>query len=225
MSESSEAVKAHNKTEENLSKSGKKRKRKQISTHNYYDGLQFIERQKQDGPGVPHRFFSSSYTVTLSSNDNSTKKGNCTVKCQDGQIVHRHANGLAIITVGDTIQSYLESLDQESENISIQKIEFTQTVTTSQSVGGKRRNSKHQNRDTPGSVLPLNTLALMTMSNGEILELKCCVAGTLLELNTKFISEKNCNENFSLLMKDPLLDGYLAVILPSTFPDAKYLDS
>ncbi|GFH49329.1 hypothetical protein CTEN210_05805 [Chaetoceros tenuissimus] len=225
MSESSEAVKVQQNTQENLSKSGKKRKRKQFSTHNYYDGLQFIEREKQEGPGVPHRFFSSSYTVTFSNIGNPTKKGNCTVKCQDGQIVHRHANGLAIVTVGDTIQNYLDSLDEESTNISIQKVEFMQKVTTSQSVGGKRRNSKHQNSNTPGSVSPLDTLALVTLSNGEILEMKCCIAGTLLELNTKFTTEKNCNENFSLLMKDPLLDGYLAVILPSTFPDSKSLDS
>lgn len=225
MSESSEAVKVQQNTQENLSnKSGKKRKRKQFSSHNYYDGLQFLEMEKQDGPGVPHRFFSSSYTVTFSNNDNP-KKGNCTVKCQDGQIVHRHANGLAIITVGDTIQKYLESLDEESENILIQKVEFMQKVTTSQSVGGKRRNSKHQNGNTPGSVSPLDTLAFVTLSNGEILEMKCCIDGTLLELNTKFTSEKNCNDNFSLLMKDPLLDGYLAVILPSRFPDTESLGS
>ena len=86
--------------------------------------------------------------MTFSNIDNPTKKGNCTVKFQDGQIVHRHANGLAIITVGDTIQNYLDSLDDTSENISIQKVEFMQKVTTSQSVGGKRRNSKQKRQQT-----------------------------------------------------------------------------
>ena len=95
-----------------------------------------------------------------------------------------------------------------------------------------------------GIVEPEDVLCTITLSNGGQYEFKCCVSGTVLELNQRLFYNRdngdvmqedakgtNNNEMYrnqdvrlvqadlSLLLNDPLLDGYLAVIMPrGAFP-------
>ena len=82
-----------------------------------------------------------------------------------------------------------------------------------------------------GNVLPNDTICTVTLSNGKVVKLKCCVEGTVIELNNRLLNNvvsdegnssnktkqevDNRSGDVSVLSKDPLLDGYLAVIMPS----------
>lgn len=157
------------------------------------------------------------------------------------QVVHRHANGLCIVTAGTLVEKF-SGVDQKDN--SIVKVEFRISAPDPTSLGGKRKkkakimkNSNNKNEQ-PGLIKPSDTIATVTFKNGRQLDLKSCVYGTILELNTKLIlsfseDDKNQGENRvddntknkvspSLLISDPLLDGYLAVILPNgPFPFRK----
>ena len=59
------------------------------------------------------------------------------------------------------------------------------------------------------------TIAELQLESGETIALKACVFGTIIELN------KNLTPD--VLKDDPLLDGFLAIILPSgSFPPREY---
>ena len=74
-------------------------------------------------------------------------------------------------------------------------------------------------QDVPDAVYPKDVLATVVTTGPKddakttTVPLRCCVWGSVLEVNP--------NLSPQLLQKDPLLDGYLAVILPSgRFPPA-----
>ena len=85
-----------------------------------------------------------------------------------------------------------------------------------------------------GSVSPRDPLCEISLSDGTTLQLHCCVAGTVIELNHRLEAatvkvaegkgEGASNgavvgvRDPSLLLKDPLLNGYLAVIMPARGP-------
>ena len=211
--------------------SKKRKKNQQPNTR--YDGITCIPRESTGRPGTPHRFFASSYTVQMTApsdhidgspdpviNTNTNVSGS-------GQVVHRHANGLAVVTAGSLIQNILANAHSTTDSsMQITDIKFALDITESQSVGGKRkkaRKMKSGGGNAPGVVKPNDTLAVVTFSNGATVDMKCCVAGTLLELNERLVgtdeeSKKKC---LSLFSHDPLLDGYLAVIMPAGFPPIK----
>jgi len=56
-------------------------------------------------------------------------------------------------------------------------------------------------------VFPTTVIAEMRRASGEPIPILACVWGTILELNHSITPD--------ILFDDPLLDGYLAVILPS----------
>jgi len=77
---------------------------------------------------------------------------------------------------------------------------------------------------------PQDTLCTVTLSNGKEIQFKCCVEGTVIEINNRLVDRSNSRSSssdvvttdssttqgdISLLMKEPLLGGYLAVIMPS----------
>ena len=81
-------------------------------------------------------------------------------------------------------------------------------------------------------MLPNDTICTVTLSNGKEVQLKCCVEGTVIELNNRLLNNVVSDEgnssnktkqetiserdgDVSVLSKDPLLDGYFAVIMPS----------
>jgi hypothetical protein len=83
-----------------------------------------------------------------------------------------------------------------------------------------------------GEVSPTDPLCEVYLSNGTKVTLHCCVHGTVIELNHRLGGDSNeggkeetnvesskrgegGNNASSLLVTDPLLDGYLAVIMPN----------
>jgi hypothetical protein len=84
-----------------------------------------------------------------------------------------------------------------------------------------------------GEVSPTDPLCEVYLSNGTKITLQCCVHGTVIELNHRLGGDGNeggeeeannvesrkrggdNNASSSLLVTDPLLDGYLAVIMPN----------
>ena len=150
-----------------------------------YSATEFETRKSSGRPRSPHRFFFTSYTV--SSPDNTSIQ----------QVVHKHVNGLCIVTAGETIPS------------SIQSIKFIAKEAPACSAGEKR---KRQTRMLQGStvedaVSPCTKIAELHLQDGTVIPLLACVFGTILELNQSLTPE--------ILQDDPLLDGFLAVILPS----------
>jgi hypothetical protein len=108
----------------------------------------------------------------------------------DNQIVHQHANGLCIVTAGRPMETT--------------KIEFAVQAAPHQSLAEKRKSQSKRlkGKQVVDSVHPRDCLVTL-----DDVSLKCCVWGTILEVNDKLSSK--------LLSTDPLLDGYLAVILPT----------
>ena len=121
------------------------------------------------------------------------------------------------------IQEALNNMNQNRtkdesnvEPVSVHNISFMVEITDAQSVGGKRKGNRLQhghlddgNKKRNGAVGPSDTVAVVEFSNGTKVEVKSCVLGTVLELN------QNLQETPSLLVNDPLLDGFIAVIMPS----------
>lgn len=190
------------------------RKRIRDSQQARYDGIKFSPRAASGRPASPHRFFSSSYDVSIDADE---------AHHTECQVIHRHANGLAIITAGSLVKDFLQkSQSQSGQNMEIKDFTYTQDISTSQSVGGKRKKARKMKGGgkSSGVVNPTDTLAVVTFSNDTTLHLKCCVAGTLLELNTKLVAKEGDSQakTLSLLSDNALLDGYLAVVMPTGFP-------
>lgn len=81
--------------------------------------------------------------------------------------------------------------------------------------GGNNNSNSNGNRNDNdnGMVKPGDVVAKIMLSNGTVLHIHSCICGTVIELNSSL------KDNPSLLIHDPLLDGYIAVILPNgSFP-------
>lgn len=131
------------------------------------------------------------------------------------QVVHTHVNGLCVVTAGD-VSTWLVPL---YPNHTIVSIEMVAKEPPSCSAAEKRkrqskmlRGGKVEHTVTPTTVIANLVLTKNDTSGeteGETVEvpLYAGVWGTIVELNHGVTPR--------LLMEDPLLDGYLAVILPS----------
>lgn len=163
------------------------------------------------------------------------------------QVVHKHANGLCVVTAGDAIRSIVEpQIDDEDTRPlegrtivepTIVKVAFQTQETDVSSVGGKRKKAKmmrgngKKNCAGTGVVKASDVIAVVTLGDGREVPLRACVSGTIIELNRRLtvesVEEKtgedaaeyrvnsNCSTSSSMLVTDPLLDGYLAVIMPN----------
>lgn len=192
-----------------------RRKGKDEKLRRQYSGISFSSRESSGRPGTPHRYFESSFGVGKASTEKAAAAG---------QIIHRHANGLCIVTAGELVKRACEaSTSDDSEDstrrstsIHVSKVEFLVKEVEGQSVGSKRRKKMAKQRDAEksssgensGVVRPSDKLARVELSNGCSVDLDCCVLGTVLETNAA-LSDKP-----SLLANDPLLDGFLAIIMP-----------
>mmetsp|Transcript_4203 Transcript_4203/g.5531 ORF Transcript_4203/g.5531 Transcript_4203/m.5531 type:complete len:237 (+) Transcript_4203:116-826(+) len=194
---------------------------------NAYSSLTFSSIEPSGAPGTPHSFFKETYRVETkspattankvsdesdkeqqqSSSSNKVDGGSC---CKPGplfQVVHKHANGLAVITIGNLLDGAAAA-----PAVKIKEIRYTQkeSPVADQSAASKR---KHQSKmlqgkkNVAGTIHPTDTLAEIELEDGSVVLAKACVWGSILEIN------KNMSPH--LLKNDPLLDGYLAVILPS----------
>lgn len=191
-----------------------RKRRKNSKDMSMYKDWEFVKWERSNSPGTPHRYFQDVYTVRRKLN--SLEDRNCYE-----QVVHMHANGLAIITAGDTIRTMLRNLNRNSDEVSISSFKFNLDAAKSvTSVGGKRKTARKMRSGQVESetVEPDDILATVFLTNGQSVELRCCVAGTLLEtnLNLDFTKDDRSIQErcISLLRDDPLLDGFLAIILP-----------
>jgi hypothetical protein len=184
----------------------------------------FTARPSTGRPDSPHFFFKSSMAVSF----NHISKDDDNHDIQIPQVVHQHVNGLCIVTVAD---SYTLRVPPSSK---VESIRFVvQEAPTCSAAEKRKKQAKMLKGGTVvGAVMPATVIAELTIVTMEetddekvndtpiasrhtssvtkrttIVPLYACVWGTILELNHRLTPE--------LLRDDPLLDGYLAVILPS----------
>ena len=238
-----------------------------------------MSRPSSGRPGSPHRYFGGSYDVSveelLTGEGDDARKSDgsspnfdtadvnkpTTLASIGRQVVHRHRNGLCIVTAGDVLEKMIisgidETTERNKDNpLSITALHFHVEVgKDSKSAKGKIR-SRNKNpvkkRKRPGNtlvmnvgevesvtdnthdgnVLPHDPLCTISLSDGRQVQLYCCVGGTVIEINNNLLppSLNNgdidddavdaggggvINNTYSVLLTNPLLDGYLAVIMP-----------
>ena len=194
---------------------GQKRNLKQDPIHDRYQNVTVVLRESTGRPGTPHSFFHSSYSVSIETEyEDSTKKSKTsttttttstkeTLATGNHLTVHRHANGLCIVTLDTPIPplSSIKYLVQPGSECStaerrkrLSKLAKGQCATA-----------------VDGAVTPTTPLMELTDTNGAVTIVMAGVWGILIEINQ--------NMSPALLERDPLLDGYLAVILPTgVFP-------
>lgn len=184
-------------------KSGKRKRPYGESLQVAYESLSFKRLESTDHPRSPQRFFRESFTAAVEANRPELPivngKDSAVDSFQLTQVVHHHVNGLCIVTAG-------EHLPDKSNVVGI---EFVATEAPACSAAEKR---KRQAKMLKGgkvndAVNPTTIIARLKLESGETLPLYACVWGTVLELNHSLTAD--------VLFDDPLLDGYLAVILPS----------
>jgi len=204
-------------------------------------------RYQNDVNDMLSRYFESSYRVfrmKTKDNEKSTTPVDTTDCCH--QIVHKHVNGLVIVTAGKmfagTDSTTIESLHfppsvlQANIDAVINAHRSTDDSPITLSAGEKRKliskllkTKTTSTRQVPYAIRPGDTLATVKTKSVEtarveVTDLCSSVFGLVMELNHGYIgemaNEDNCNEkltkaSLSLLQSDPLLDGYLAIILPA----------
>ena len=232
----------------------RKRKRENDLVSSLYKGMSFHKRISTGRPGTPHRYFDTSYDVIEEmekTNDSSTQS----TSNHGNQVLHRHLNGLCIVTAGNILERSIafppqkiaddDNDEDQNKNVEISKIKYlVKASKDSQSARGKMRVKKKKKKkqkhahtntsskegdgnnpaesvegDHDGTVSPHTPLCRITLSNGKVVQLKCCVEGTVIETNHLFDDESNKIRE----IREPLLDGYLAVIMPTggMFPPTK----
>ena len=177
--------------------------------HSAYASISFEPRVASGRPASPHSFFSSSYLALFDSdaenlpNDNgdtersrqNTRESRTSSPLE--QVVHHHANGLCIVTAGEKLPGNIKSIEYATLNL----------VDCSSAEKRKRQAKMLRGSQIEGSISPSSIIGYLELGSGERIPLYACVWGMILELNTDLTPE--------VVLKDPLLDGYLAVILPS----------
>jgi hypothetical protein len=164
-----------------------------------YENFSYQSVSSNGCPGSPHRYFESSYIVR------STRLPQTSLSIR----IHRHANNLCVVTVGDLI----------SEG-AIENVQFHHREAPPSSAGNKRKQQSKllRGKETcaSGIVRPNDVLCTVRMSDQSIIEIPCAVWGTVVEVNSSLVSD--C----ARLTQDPLFSGYLAIILPTgPFPPPK----
>jgi len=220
-----------------LSDYTKKRKKalrysEQDSGINNTESVHFASRPNTGSPCSPNRYFESSFDVSFDKIEidrdiNVQKVTNKRVRTEyrGYQVVHIHANGLCVITAGDLIQYALKNNQNCSDKrpcVKVEGVSFLKGKGIEDSIGHSIQQNKERNERE--IVLATDILALVNLSDGDIVELKCCVSGIMLEINQHLFKKKMLNTvptrfvalKKSLIESDPLLCGYLAIIKPSS---------
>lgn len=173
---------------------GKRSRKKAFgeTTKREYASIRFEERKPIDNPRSPNSFFETSHTILFSDAGEQSEVQ---------QVVHKHRNDLCVVTVGEKIPSNLQSINFVAR----------EAPACSAAEKRKRQTRMLQGRKVEDTVSPCTTLAELQLVSGEKIALKACVFGTIIELNNNLTPD--------VLKDDPLLDGFLAIILPSgSFP-------
>lgn len=193
-----------------------------------YQDVTFVPIPSTGRPGTPHSFFQESYAVQWNNNSNGDDNGDGVVR--PDQMVHQHANGLVIVTAGNAPLP-----------TAIEKVEVTVAALEVQNMGLRRKmqSKMMRNKAVQGTVHPTSVLANVQAqaesiaatdaatatddatdnnNNGQTTAIRTtttttplygCVWGAVVEVNPKLATRP------SVLVEDPLLDGYLAVVLPT----------
>ncbi|GKY91233.1 hypothetical protein MPSEU_000095900 [Mayamaea pseudoterrestris] len=174
--------------------SGQKRVRD--GTHkNPYEGFTFEPISSTGRPGTPHCFFEESFRVKIDRaafSDDSVAQ----IPHSIDPIVHRHANGLCVVTAGDGVGRFnIESIQMLAESSVVSRSNKAKKL------------QKRKGQSNSGSKRPMDILAKVVMKDGSSLSLPFCVCGSIVEVNDKLTPE--------LLASDPQLDGFLAIMQPS----------
>jgi hypothetical protein len=162
------------------------KKRKQDPYKTAYQNFTYTPIPSTGRPGTPHRFFAESYDVVQKNGGSLTMR------------IHTHRNGLCVVTAGDgEKRSCVESFEMHSKEA------------PASSAGAKRKQQSAmlRGKERSDTVRPDHVLCTLLSETGEKEELPCAVWGTLLEINPRL--------SVNLLRDDPLLSGYLAVVLPT----------
>ncbi|KAL7533538.1 hypothetical protein ACHAWF_004535 [Thalassiosira exigua] len=197
--------------------------------------VSFRERPASGRPGSPHRYFEKSYDV-MTFDDGATADddgGQQLPPSRGSQVVHRHLNGLCVVTAGDVLERATAGGEVE-----VSSVHYLVGVRKDvQSARGKLRAKRAKRKRGgnggehcfDGTVSPQDPLCRVTLSDGTTVLLNCCVEGTVVELNRRLdrseatvAGSSNAaleeaatgGQGPALLQKDPLLDGHLAVIMP-----------
>jgi len=175
-------------------------------------------------PDSPHFFFSSSYTVKQSDAGSERKeetvpdpKDDDDARIKIQQVVHKHVNGLCMVTVG-------ELSIPPSKTLKSFRILAKEAPSCSNAEKRKRQAKMLKGRGKVDHVVTPSTviaeLVLEDRASGEekkmdtenpktaTIPLYACVWGTILEVNSSALTP-------DVLLRDPLLDGFIAIILPT----------
>ena len=168
---------------------GKKRQREDPVQEIYQDVTSITPRPVTGLPGTPHSFFAQSYDVSVSSSK---------------LVVHTHANGLCVVT-------WHQQAPPLQEVMSIEYL--IQPAPDKSAAERRKRQATLLKRGVlpntlPGVVLPTTIMANVEMDDGTVVPVFAGVWGTVVEINDNLTPE--------LLQRDPLLDGYFAIIQPAT---------
>lgn len=156
-----------------------------------YQGFSYTPMPSSGRSGTPHRLFEESYQVQIAS-----EAGNNPHLALLSPIIHKHANGLCVVTAGK-----FELPDVKDVRFLKQTAEMNATNTTK------------SDRKDAYNTKPHEALAVVELGDGAVIDLPSCVLGNIIELND--------NLTVATFVSDPLQDGYLAIIKPvGIFPPA-----
>jgi hypothetical protein len=164
-----------------------KKKKKEDPYKTAYQNFTYTPIPSTGRPGTPHRFFAESYEVVHRANDG----GSSTMK------IHTHRNGLCVVTAGDGEKRLVERMEMH----------LKEAPASSAAAKRKQQSAMLRGKQRSDVVRPDDVLCTLHCETGEKEEVPCAVWGTLLEINPRM--------SVNLLRDDPLLSGYLAVVLPT----------
>jgi hypothetical protein len=218
-----------------------------------YENVTFVPIPSTGRPGTPHCLFQESYTVHWNKGEksNSDDMDNNQVEVEQQQlpqIVHKHANGLVIVTAGNRFTD-TASETFAAANWIMDSVNYLVDEAPSLNAGERRKiQSKmmHNKKISCGVVEPSSIMCRVVATtadtaaesessddkknetNNHGIPLYSCVWGAIMEINPRLLpptqqeeEKKTKSHNAaaaaepSLLATDPLLDGYLAVMLPT----------
>lgn len=174
---------------------GKKNRKRPYgeTTKKQYASTCFEQRSSSGRPRSPHSFFETSHEISFKDIPTDSAYMKYAIK----QVVHKHRNDLCIVTAGENIPSTLEAT----------KVVAVEASACSAAQKRKRQAKMLKGQEVEDSVSPSTVLAELHLTSGEIIPLYACVFGTIIEVNENLTKEN--------LTDDPLLNGFLAIILPS----------
>ena len=157
-------------------------------------------------PDSPQFFFSSSYTVIQSKLKSNEKReiGTFQSDVDIRQVVHQHANGLCVVTVGE--QSIPQSKMLKSVRfIAKEAPSCSNTEKRKRQSKMLRKQGKVNNVVSPSTVIAELILEERNSKEGRIgsktvIPVHACVWGTILELNSTALMP-------DIILEDPLLNG------------------